>query len=231
MCGKEATEKKDQKKMNISETNATEIHAKMCKELFLATLEKTNVSIEVNLKGSDKPRLVRKLTFRWVKTWRGQTVIGVNMSTLCSDVRDIEDDLFFMLAIENTSLEGFTDGLADLLVYLGTESGLRVDAGEIKIESGIEGNWRTGEDQDFFNTYQVNRLFANGVLVLTYDFWTETEGPAARFKRVPWNCISGWESDKYDRTDQGFIFFDILCSNQNEHGDRKNPMKEIRVIK
>jgi len=153
------------------------------------------------------------------------------MSTMCSDVRNIEDDLFFMLAIEDTSLEGFTDGLADLLVYLGAGSGFWVDAGEIKIESGIEQNWRTEKDQDFFNTYQVNRLFANGVLVLTYDFWTETEGPAARFKRVPRNCITGWESDNYDRTDQGFMFFDIICSNQDEHGDRENPMKELLVIK
>ena len=211
--------------MNISETNSTEIHAKMCRELFIATLEKTNVSIEVNLRGGKE----RKLTFRWVKTWRGEMVMGVNLSMLCADVRDIEDDLFFMLAIEDTSLEGFTDGLSDLLVYLGAESGLCVDAGEIKIESGM-GYTDDGEDQAFFNTYQVNRLFANGVLVLTYDFWTETEGPSARFKRVPRNCISGWEFDTYDRTDQGFIFFNFIGSNQDEHGDRKNPMKELIIL-
>lgn len=210
--------------MNISETNPKELHAKMVKDLLFVMLEKKDVSIEIKIEGK-----LRKLNFRYVKTWRGKTVIGVNLSFLRSSVRDVEDELFYSLAIEDTSLEGFTNGLADLLVYLGADSGLHVDAGEIKIESGIGYDWN-GQEEEYFNTYQTNRLFLNGVLVLTYDFWTELEGTAARFKRVPRICISGWEEDKYDKTDEGFMFFDFILSSQNDGGDRQNPMKELFVI-
>lgn len=209
--------------MNISEFSTSSLHAKMCKDLFLATLN-GDVSIDVKLREGMR----RKLTFRWVKTWEGKRVIGVNYAMLEADVRDVEDEVFYQYAIDDTALEGFTRKLAELLDHLGAECGLEVEAGEIETRSGIGYDY-SGEEEPYFSTTQKNELFINGVLVLTYDFWTETHGNAARFKKIPRNCLTGWEEDRYVRTDEGFIFFDFIVSNQNEYGDRKNPMSQLQA--
>ncbi len=222
--------------MNISKMSVSELHAKMAYDLLLATVQGReanptcgvseelpgDVSIHVKLRHGVR----RKLTFRWVKTWEGVMVMGVNLALLSANMSDADDELFFRYAIDDTTREGFARKLAELLDHLGAECGLEVEAGEIKTASGM-GYDRHGDEEPYFSTTQKNELFLNGVLILTYDFWTETSGKAARLKRIPRNCITGWEEDKYVRTDEGFIHFFFVGSNQNEPGDRKNPMKEL----
>lgn len=223
--------------MKISKMSISELHAKMASDLFFATVQGReanptkignsedlpgDVSIHVKLRHGKH----RKLTFRWVKTWEGKMVIGVNYAYLSADMSDADDELFYQYAIDDTTLEGFTAKLAELLAHLGAECGLEVEAGEIETESGT-GYDRYGDEEPYFSTRQTNMLFLNGVLILTYDFWTDTYGSAARFKKIPRNCITGWEEDKYVRTDEGFMHFFFVGSNQSEPGDRKNPMKEI----